>query len=264
MFGTNRSIGVRTAARRSETTVTAIAPPRRRFVLTAGAASLALLAGACTDDSDWAAPTLGEPVAVVEPVEGAEDAGATAPPSWLFVLTAPRADVVIEDGTARLTLSDPDHVLAFTDRPARDAEFVRADWLAANWRGLFSDDPPNAVITGVGADGSTVELAVVVERLAGDGDELVATVVSLDDDVDQLPADISRVQLFVDDVIMPDQSNWSQHSSIVPNSPDRFVAGMKPTRPAGNGSLIYSFPAEALVANFRPQRQATTTTAPPG
>lgn len=244
--------------------MTAIAPPRRGLVLAAGAASLALLAGACTDDSDWAAPTLGEPVAVVEPVEGAEDAGATAPPSWLFVLTAPRAVVVVEDGSARLILSDPDHVLAFTDRPARDAEFVRADWLAANWRGLFSDDPPNAVITGVGADGRTVELAVVVESLVGDGAELVATVVGLDDDVDQLPADISRVQLFVDDVIMPDQSNWSLHSVIAPHSPDRYVAGMKPMRPADDEDLIYSFPAESLVASFQPQHRTTTTTAPPG
>ncbi len=232
-------------------------PPRTRAVaLVAAVSSLAVVAGACTDDADWAAAPLGEPVAA------SASSDAAAAPDWLFVLDAPSATLDSGADELTLTLQAPGHVLAFTDRPARDAEFVRPTWLATEWEELFGEDPPNAVLTGLSEDGSTVEVAVVVESLEGDGAELTASLTGLGEGVEGLPASLRQVALFVDDVVVPtDAQDWTFHSIIVPGDQERYVsrAALNPRVPDEDD--IYSMPALDLIENYDPH---TTVTAPAG
>jgi hypothetical protein len=243
-------------------------PPARRHprtAIAAGAAALALLAGACTEDADWAAPSLGEAVARVDAASADAPPTGSTPPSWLFVLTAPTATTAVDEGSVTVSLSRPEHVLAFTDRPARDAHFVRSDWLAEHWRELFSADPPNAVLTAQGDDGRAIEAAVEVLALDGDDSRLVATVVGIDGGPVQLPAEISRVQLFVDDTIVPvTDADWPFHSVITTPETEKYVprAGLDPS--AVDADDIYSMPAVALIEDFQVHHAPPPTTAPSG
>lgn len=242
-------------------------PPtrRRRAAIAAGVAALALLTGACTDDADWAAPSLGEAVARADAAAAETPPAGSTPPSWLFVLTAPTATTAVDEGSVTVSLSRPEHVLAFTDRPARDAHFVRSDWLAEHWQELFSADPPNAVLTAQGEDGRAIEAAVEVLTLDGDDARLVATVVGIDGGPVQLPAEISRVQLFVDDTIVPvTDSDWSFHSIIATPEAEKYVPRAGSDRGALDADSIYSMPAVALIEDFRVHHATPPTTAPPG
>lgn len=238
----------------------------RTLAALGAAASIVALAGGCTDDADWAAAPLGAPVASESPTVDSPTGDSTTP-EWLFVLDAPSARLVDGD-TITLTLLEPGHVLAFTDRPDRDAEFVRPTWLAGEWARLFGDDPPNAVLTGLADDGSTVELAVVVDSVDGDGEELTVTLsplagrAELDGRPDAVPASLRQVALFVDDVVVPaDAQDWTFHSIIRSDDEERYVsrAGLSTSQVDDE---IYSIPATDLVEQF--DQEHTTTTAPAG
>ena len=78
-------------------------------------------------------------------------------PSWLFSHTASAGSLVKQsDGNYTLTLTGIDpHVMAFTDRPIRDAVIVPAGELIVNWPTLFADSPPNAVLVEHNPSGNT-------------------------------------------------------------------------------------------------------------
>ena len=78
-------------------------------------------------------------------------------PSWLFSHTASAGSLVQKsDGTYTLTLTDIDpHVMAFTDRPARDSLILPATQLIEQWPALFADSPPNAVLVEHNPSGNT-------------------------------------------------------------------------------------------------------------
>lgn len=231
---------------------------RRRLAgvaLGLGLGAMALAAGACTDDADWAAAPLGEPIAATTGSAPPVAPAAVTPPSWLFAIDSPTADSVDTAAGFTVTLAEPGHVLAFTDRPARDAHRLRTAWLAQNWDLLFAEDPPNGVLTGLDPDGRAVEIAVEIEGLTGDGDELVASVRGLGEDADTTsPGRMTDVALFIDDVVVPTTSqDWSYHS-VLPSgtAEDSYIARQRVNDSdiGSEGNFIYSFPATALIEGY--------------
>lgn len=97
-------------------------------------------------------------------------------PSNLFLLYSDRGTLVASaDGGWVFTMIDPwDQVVAFTDRPFRDASNVAlTGWLAAWEANGFAEDPPNAAIT-MSIQGSTDEIdwaimTLLAPRLLDDG-----------------------------------------------------------------------------------------------
>lgn len=83
-------------------------------------------------------------------------------PAWLFSHTAGAGAFQKEDGgNYTLTLTDIDpHVVAFTDRPDRDAEILDVRDLVAAWPRLFADSPPNAVLVEHLIDGQSDSIVV--------------------------------------------------------------------------------------------------------
>lgn len=81
--------------------------------------------------------------------------------NWLFSQTADAGSIAPNgDGTWTLTLTDVDPVvLAFTDRPLRDAQAGSAERLVEAWPEMFGDVNPNGVVVAhndVGATNSAV------------------------------------------------------------------------------------------------------------
>jgi hypothetical protein len=106
-------------------------------------------------------------------------------PSRLFVVDAKSGWVVKEsENVWRLTLHQPQNVLWFTDRPARDSGFMKPSALQADWKKLFAGAPPNgAVVAPDGPAGKspsavkiteprynakTSELSVLLTKLPGE------------------------------------------------------------------------------------------------
>jgi hypothetical protein len=146
----------------------------------------------------------------------------------------------------------------FTDHPLRRAQLVRSARLASSWPQLFATDPPNGVLTGVTADGHAVNLAVEVLDLSGDETRLAATVRGIGSDAGATaPGPMTDASLFVDDVVVPTPATqWNYHSFI----PDRTDEGRyipKYRIDEGDldpvGDFIYSFPASALIEDYRPR-----------
>jgi hypothetical protein len=227
----------------------------RRHTLIAAAFALVLsvATAACTDDSQWVAP-LGEPTAADSAPPSTSTTKAT-PESWLFAMNSASARSVDTAAGFTVTIAAPGDVLAFTDRPARDAHRLRTEWLVQNWDLLFSDDPPNGVLSGLDQGGRAVEIAVEITGVTGDGDELVVAVRSIGGDVDATAPDpLADVALFIDDVVAPTMSSdWTFHS-VIPDeaSTGRYIAR---TRMSSGGSssssnYVYSFPAAALVEGY--------------
>jgi len=73
---------------------------------------------------------------------------ASEDPQWLFSQTAHGASLIRNpNGEYTLTLKGIDpHVMAFTDRPARDTQIARTQSLVNSWATIFAEDPPNAVL----------------------------------------------------------------------------------------------------------------------
>jgi hypothetical protein len=105
------------------------------------------------------------------------------------------------DGSAELVLADPADVVAFTDRPERRAVRFPAETLVTDWPSLFASSPPNAVVTGLDPDGEQFETAVEIASLqSAQGGSLGFALRPIGDDEVALPAELSEVALFIDDV----------------------------------------------------------------
>lgn len=111
-------------------------------------------------------------------------------PSTLFLLYSDAGTLTDDDGDGQwtFTMIDPwDQVVAFTDRPFRDATNVPlTSWLAAWEANGFADVPPNAAITMSIEDGTDeIDWAIMTleaPRLLGDGAiEFDARFLTLDD-----------------------------------------------------------------------------------
>ena len=152
---------------------------------------LAVLVG-CTDDSDWqAAPT-------ADATEGA--AAPSGQVQVLFALDAPSATVGIQGAEHTITMQEPSDVLAFTDRPVREAQRGSVATLVEAWRQLFGDDPPNAALSAVTPDGFSVDVPVELTSISSTNDRVVFTARRIDDgERAAVPSDLESVSLFIDD-----------------------------------------------------------------
>lgn len=165
-------------------------PSMRRAGAALVVAALVSVVAAC-GDTDTASPsTAGE--------------AAADTPTWLFSVTGSSAQITSanDDGSAELVLADPADVVAFTDRPERRAVRFPAETLVTDWPSLFASSPPNAVVTGLDPDGEQFETAVEIASLqsAQGGSLGFALRLIGDDDEVALPAELSEVALFIDDV----------------------------------------------------------------
>ena len=150
-------------------------------------------------------------VAVVAFVLGARTQSTSAPPeaatsNWLFSQTAAAGSISPNgDGTWKLTLTDVDPVvLAFTDRPLREAQAGSAERLVEAWPDMFGDANPNGVVVAHNAEGETNSAVVELMDPAIDGSTMTYTVKVLTNEGG--PAEPGRsytfeqVSVFIDDV----------------------------------------------------------------
>lgn len=150
-------------------------------------------------------------VAVVAFALGARTQSTSASPetqtsNWLFSQTADAGSISPNgDGTWTLTLTDVDPVvLAFTDRPLRDAQAGTAERLVEAWPDMFGDSNPNGVVVAHNAEGATNSAVVELMDPAIDGSTMTYTVKVLTNEGG--PAEPGRsysfeqVSVFIDDV----------------------------------------------------------------
>lgn len=111
---------------------------------------------------------------------------------WLFSHTAEGGDLMENgDGSYTLTLTGIDaHVMAFTDRPERDAFVVDAVGLVAMWSDFFADSDPNAVLVEHGADGEADSIVLTLSDPSIDEQGLTFTALPL---IDEVPAPLVRI-----------------------------------------------------------------------
>lgn len=126
--------------------------------------------------------------------------------NWLFSQTADAGSISPNgDGTWTLTLTDVDPVvLAFTDRPLRDAQAGSAERLVEAWPEMFGDSNPNGVVVAHNDQGATNSAVVELMDPALDGTTMTYTVNVLTNEGG--PAEPGRsytfeqVSVFIDDV----------------------------------------------------------------
>ena len=101
-----------------------------------------------------------------------------------------------------------------------------------------------------------VSVSVEVLALAGGGDELLATLRGVGDDLGAAPpAQLTDVELFIDDAVMvpTNAPEWTFHA-IVPSPDDQqYIERQRLNEDdinAANGQYIYSFPAVDLIENY--------------
>lgn len=165
---------------------------RRRIAtaLVAAAAATTLVGSSCSAGEDEARD-LGVPTA-----------RESAPPEYFFSLSAGSGSsgTAPDEGRAIATvvLSDVAPVtVAITERPRRQSSQLSTTDFVDSWNETFGDDPPNASIGVLGADGHQHEAAVeiVSARNAAD-DEVDLEVLTLSGD---LPASFRDATLVIDD-----------------------------------------------------------------
>ena len=102
--------------------------------------------------------------------------------SWLFSHTADVGEIrEAGDGSLELVLrSFDDQVMAFTDRPFREAKIESVEWLVSLWDELFADSPPNGVVVEHDPDGTARSVVVELSSPRLSGDELTYAVTVLD------------------------------------------------------------------------------------
>lgn len=164
-------------------------PSMRRAGAALVVAALVSVVAACGDTDTGSPSTAGE--------------AAAETPTWLFSVTGSSAQITsaTADGSAELVLADPADVVAFTDRPERRAVRFPAETLVTDWPSLFASSPPNAVVTGLDPDGEQFETAVEIASLQSAlGGSLGFALRPIGDDEVALPAELSEVALFIDDV----------------------------------------------------------------
>lgn len=141
-----------------------------------------------------------------------------ATPSVLLALNAKDAESTGATGGAyRVTLTNYGDVLAFTDRPIRKARRTTVAALATQWNQLFGTDAPNAALSGITADGKSIDVAVELGEPHGDNHAVTFTVrgVGVDRNL-KLPDQLADVSLFIDDVSGPDDTEIVFASTFIP------------------------------------------------
>ena len=72
-------------------------------------------------------------------------------PEWLMVMNAETGEFQPAGDSYTLTLAGVDEeMLAFTDRPEREAQTWNTSEFLDYWQNEFGDDPPNAVVSATG------------------------------------------------------------------------------------------------------------------
>jgi len=107
---------------------------------------------------------------------------AVARESWLFSHTADAGEIrEAGDGSLELVLrSSDDQVMAFTDRPFREAKIEPVEWLVSLWDELFAGSPPNGVVVEHDPDGTARSVVVELSSPRLSGGELTYAVTVLD------------------------------------------------------------------------------------
>lgn len=138
-------------------------------------------------------------------------------PAWLFSQTADSGTLVENpDGSFTLTLQEFDpHVMAFTDRPVRDAEILDAAEFVQSWPALFGGSPPNAVLVehDPQGDANSVVLTLGAPSLSPEGLQFPAQELSTEipsglsgmaeSTYDLPPREFGQVSLFIDNTELP-------------------------------------------------------------
>jgi hypothetical protein len=128
---------------------------------------------------------------------GSSDSATPEQSQWLVVMNAEQANSVPnEDGTYTLMLYGvDDDMLAFTDRPNRlSGRLATADFIA-QWNSTFSDSDPNAALLD-----NNVKVAITMSN-----PHYIGTTLRVDVRVignDPLPASMTDVDLFIDDIVV--------------------------------------------------------------
>lgn len=149
--------------------------------------------------------------------------------SWLFSHTADGGTLEEQpDGSYRLTLTGIDpHVMAFTDRPARDTQIIGVQALTDAWDELFESAPPNAVLVEHDSQGEADSLILELTNPEIDGGSLTFSAQVLNDeraqDVSGLvgtlhsatPNTFNEASLFIDDIDCPPDSGPTSACMLV-------------------------------------------------
>jgi len=129
--------------------------------------------------------------------------------SYLYSQTAKSGSLVEEaNGDYTLTLREiSDATVVFTDRPIRDAFAVTTADFVARFAASFGDDPPNAALSFVPADGNVASTAVfTIDDPIYDGQARTLTYRAVDIPLSgtaltQLPGQFGEASLFIDPMI---------------------------------------------------------------
>jgi hypothetical protein len=186
---------------------------RRRIAtaLVAAAAATTLVGSSCSAGEDEARDL------------GAPTARESDPPEYFFSLSAGSGSTepVPDDGraTATVVLSDVAPVtVAITERPRRQSSQLSTTDFVDGWNETFGDDPPNASIGVLGADGHQHEAAVeIVSASNAADDEVDLEVLTLSGD---LPSSFSDATIVIDDADDADDADGAVRLNLVNESND--------------------------------------------
>lgn len=126
--------------------------------------------------------------------------------NWLFSQTADAGSIAPnDDGTWTLTLTDVDPVvLAFTDRPLREAQAGSVERLVEAWPDMFGDANPNGVVVAHNDRGATNSAVVELMDPVLEGNTMTYTVRVLTNEGGTAEPGQSysfeQVSVFIDDV----------------------------------------------------------------
>ena len=126
--------------------------------------------------------------------------------NWLFSQTADSGSISPNgDDTWTLTLTEVDpNVMAFTDRPLREAQSGSVDKLVEAWPTIFADSNPNGVVVAHNATGETNSAVVELTDPQLNGSTMTYTVrVLTNEGAAAEPGtsyDFEQVSVFIDDV----------------------------------------------------------------
>lgn len=126
--------------------------------------------------------------------------------NWLFSQTADAGSISPNgDGTWTLTLTDVDPVvMAFTDRPLREAQAGSAERLVEAWPDMFGDANPNGVVVAHNDRGATNSAVVELMDPSLEGTTMTYTVKVLTNEGGSADPGVTynfeQVSVFIDDV----------------------------------------------------------------
>lgn len=166
----------------------------RPSVLWCSAALVAAIAvTGCTKEEPSAGSTRDVSDATVEDNKGA---------GLLYVQRAASGSTSANsDGSNTITFDDVDtDTTWFQDRPGRRAGRIPTAQLVSSWASIFGDDPPNAAIELVGADGSqSTHVVELHDPSLDDSGALTYSFDLADGDHAKLPESFRSASIFIDD-----------------------------------------------------------------